>query len=280
VNTINPFLISKENAALMNGGRGVDPFGLFSLTHFIFLVIMAAIVALIVWSYRRAAAPSGSSDLSVSADPRTSTTRCTIRIVLAIAVFVLEFGKDAALAFTNQFTLANWPFELCGLGVFIVAWDAIHSNKASRAVLYSLILPGAFFALLTPDWVTSPAINLFTWQAFLIHSLMVAYILMRLVSKEFVPNFRDLWTSVVFLAVFGLLNWRLNAAWGTNFMFLGTPVPGSPLQPIYDVFGNFYVFGIALLVLFIWVLLYLPWEIVRIHSARAVRLAEVQVRTN
>jgi hypothetical integral membrane protein (TIGR02206 family) len=258
--SISTFLISKENAAKANGGGGVDPFGLFSLTHFLFLVVMLVMIAVIVWSYRRAGA--------------NSRTRRNFRISLAIAVFVLEFGKDAVLAITHQFVVANWPFELCGLGVFVVAADAIHSTKASRTILYSLILPGAFFALMTPDWVTSPAVNLFTWQAFLIHSLMVAYILMRLIAKEFVPNFRDLWTSVIFLAIFGVIDWRLNVAWGTNFMFLGTPVPGSPLEPIYQVFGNYYVFGMALLVLFIWILLFLPWEIVRIHSVRSVHLLE------
>ena len=75
------------------------------------------------------------------------------------------------------------------------------------------------------------------------------------------PDIKRVKSSVVFLAAAGLIVYPLNKIWGTNFMFLNTPSPGSPLAPLENLLGNpGYIVGLAGLVLLVWFVLYLPWK--------------------
>lgn len=233
---MNSFFVSNANAK----GPG---FGLFSLTHLITLCILGVISFFICRYYFRA----------------SLINRNKLRIILASSILLLEVFKDIALLLTGQFTFGDLPFQLCGIGIFIVAYDAFRSNKTSRELMYSLTLPGAIAALLTPDWVTNHFINLFVWQSFIIHTLLVSYVLMQMIAKEFQPQWRQLWRVIVFLLIMTPLVAILNQQWHQNFFYIETPVAGSPLEPIALIFGSFYILGMVLLVAVIWLLMYLPW---------------------
>ncbi|GAB2026761.1 YwaF family protein [Lactovum odontotermitis] len=242
---MNSFLISTNNAK----GPG---FGMFSLTHLVTLAVLALLIAGIVRSYCRA----------------DENQRRRYRCGIAVLVLVMELIKDLLLMLTGQFTNANWPFELCGLALFMIAADALQSSKTTRELLYSLALPGALMAELTPNWVKNDFVNIFVWQSFLIHAFIIAYVLMRLFAREIVPSWRNLWRCAVFLLIVCPLNFWLNSIWGTNFMFLDTPSPGSPLEPLGQIFGSYYLLGFVGLLLVFWLVMYLPWEIVRIWAKR------------
>ena len=218
---------------------------MFSPTHFAVLAGLAVLAFFICRGY-----------LKLSADSRK-----IMRWTIAAIIVFLEISKDIELFATGQFTFANWPFELCGLGILIVAYDAILPGKTSHELLYSLTLPGAFAAEITPNWVTNNIVNAFVWQSFLIHCLLISYVLMQLIAKDFRPNWKALWRVVIFLAIAVPIDSLLNHFWGTNFMFLKTPVPGSPLEPVYLIFGKFYLLGMALLVAVVWFFMYLPWAL-------------------
>ncbi|MDR2976539.1 MAG: TIGR02206 family membrane protein [Streptococcaceae bacterium] len=242
---MSSFLISTSNA----DGPG---FGMFSPIHMMVLLALGIATVLIVSKYYSAG----------------EKERKTFRVRIAVIVLALEVFKDLLLILTGQFTNANWPFELCGMAIFIIAVDAFHSGKTTRELLYSLALPGALMALITPNWVKNDIVNVFVWQSFVIHMLIIAYVLMRLFSREIVPSLKNLWRSVVFLLIVGPLNYWLNFIWGTNFMFLSTPSPGSPLELLGQTFGKFYLFGFTGLLLVFWLFMYLPWEIVKIRKSR------------
>ena len=239
------FLISNENAT----GPG---FGMFSSTHFIALGLLAVIIAFLIVLY-------------VKSSPEKRTT---IRHTLGIVVVLEEVIRDIILILTGQFAYVSLPFQLCGLGIFIVAIDAYWSTKLSRALLYSLTLPGAIMAIITPDWVTNRIMDLFVWQSFSIHAFLIAYCLMRLIAREMIPNFRELWRVVIWFLIVAPIVGTMSHFWGTNFFFLQTPVPGSPLAPVHAIFGNFYLLGFSLLVLAFWLVMYLPWEIVRLTQQK------------
>lgn len=235
---MNSFLIANSKAK----GPG---FGMFSPTHFAALAVLALISFFIIRYYLKA----------------SEKKRNRIRIIVATLIFCLEIGKDTALLLTGQFTYGDWPFQLCGIGIFIVAYDAWRRDKTSRELLYSLTLPGACMALLTPDWVINHIINLFVWQSFTIHMLLVTYVLMQLIAREFRPNWQQLWRVVIFLVFMVPIAAVLNRLWNQNFFYIETPVPGSPLEPVHSIFGPYYLFGMVLLVAVFWLLMYLPWSI-------------------
>ncbi|GBG96341.1 YwaF family protein [Lactococcus termiticola] len=237
---MNYFFISNDFAT----GPG---FGMFSPTHLLTLLFLAFVGFFIIRNYVKS----------------ERSNRKTIRRTIAVIIVSLEVIKDIALLSTGQFTLGNFPFQLCGLGIFFVLWDAFKPTRTSQALLYSLTLPGALMAELTPDWVTNHFINLFVWQSFLIHCLLISYVLCQLISRELLPDFRELRLVLGVMVVIVPIVWVLNQLWATNFFFLEIPVAGSPLMPVHDIFGNFYILGMILLVLLFWMVMYLPWELAK-----------------
>ena len=245
IKTMNSFLISNTNAK----GPG---FGLFSPTHLFILFLLAVLIFAISHYYRKS----------------NPTQRMNIRIFLALFIIFIEVVRDIILVMTGQFTSGDWPFQLCGVGIFIVAYDAWSTDYTSQSLLYSLTLPGALAALITPDWVANNSVNFFVWQSFLIHALLVGYVLMQLIARELYPDFRQLWRVVIFLFIVTPLAALLNQAWHQNFFFIQTPVPGSPLEPVAQIFGSFYLLGMVLLIGFVWVIMYLPWSFSKVWKPK------------
>ena len=237
--------LAPQNAPLPDGLG----FGAFSPTHLIVLVLLAIGIAALVVTYKRA----------------TEARRRRIRLIMGCATLGLEVLRQVVTVALGLYEPSYLPLHLCGMIEFVVFADGIHTSRWSREPLYALGLWGAACALLFPDWVTRPIFNLFTWQAFLIHACIIGYILMRLVSRDFVPNWRNLWCVVIVMAPFiGLAVWA-NVAFGTNFWYLSAGSTGSPLEPIQEFAGPYYIPFLGLLVLILWTLLYLPWSL---HSRR------------
>ncbi|MDR0921238.1 MAG: TIGR02206 family membrane protein [Lactobacillales bacterium] len=220
-------------------------FGQFGWIHFTVLFLEALMVAGFIKYYRGA----------------NEESRGKFRKVLASIILAMEVAKEGFLALTGQYEWGLMPLHLCGLSIFIVFFDAFWSNKASREILYSLTLPGALAALLFPDWASYPIMNVFAWQSFLIHAFLVGYVLVRLCSGEIRPNYRELWRPAVFLAIVVPIDLILNRQLGTNFFFLNTSAPGSPLEFLQTLFGNYYLLSMIGLLLIVWFFMYLPWAL-------------------
>lgn len=102
---------------------------------------------------------------------------------------------------------------------------------------------GALDTDLFPDWASRPILNIFTWQSFTIHALILGYVLMRIVAGDLVPDAGNLWRVAVITIAGALLGHLTNQAWGTNFWFLNVGAPDSPLEAIQYVAGPFHVPG-------------------------------------
>jgi len=160
---------------------------------------------------------------------------------------------------TRTYTADIAPLHLCAFATVTVFVDAVHPNRWTGDFLYAFGWWGALAADLFPDWANRPILNIFTWQSFSIHALIVGYVAMRLVGGELVPDVRNLWRVAVVTAVGAIVGSVANSAWGTNFWFLNAGSAGSPLEPIHAVAGALYVPVLIAAVAIVWALLYLPW---------------------
>ncbi len=228
-------------------------FGQFSLTHGTMLLLMAGLIYYIVRYYIAA----------------TDSRRRHMRWGIAIAIWTMELFKDFYLAVTGQWEPSLLPLHLCGFGLMMIAVDAIHPNKTTREILYSLTIWGAFAAEIFPDWAYYPIMNQWALQSFLIHALLIAYPMMLMVSGEMVPNWRELWRPVLFLVVVVPFVIWVNGQLGTNFFFLNVAAPGSPLEPLQQAFGHggLYITVVLSLLALMWVIMYTPWEIAKRRKA-------------
>ncbi len=189
--------------------------------------------------------------------------------VMACVLPVTELVKDAFLFYKGQFWAGNLPFYLCGFAMFLILLDAFWPYPFLLDVLYGLCLPGTIGALLFPDWTAQPPWNLLSTQSFLFHGLLAAYIVFQLACGRRPHPIRGVVSCVLFLLGFAPLTKLLDSFWGTNFLFLEAPPPGSPLVWLQNAVGGGarYWCAYALLGLVMIEALYFPlqWAMQKAH---------------
>jgi hypothetical integral membrane protein (TIGR02206 family) len=228
-------------------------FGMFSPIHLGVLALIGVGVVALAIGYRRA----------------SLERRRRIRLVIGWTVLLLELARQTSYVVNGWYSPDILPLHLCAFATYAVFVDALRPNRWTPDFLYALGWWGALAANLFPDWSTRPIFNIFTWQSFSIHGLIFGYVVMRLVGGDLVPDARNLWRVIVLAGIGGTIGFAANQAFGTNFWFLNAGAPGSPLEPIQNFAGSWYVPVLLVLVALLWTLLYLPW-IIRGRRVKAV----------
>ncbi|WP_010304909.1 YwaF family protein [Kurthia senegalensis] len=191
-----------------------------------------------------------------------TTRRTTIRKVLAWSLIIGECIKNVYVAIFSTLTVDHFPFALCSFAMFFVLLHAYYPNQTVGNMLFNLFLPGALSALLFCDWTMQPIFSFMTIFSFVYHIVLVVYITMVLITKEVILDIRKIGGSVLFLCSSAPVLYKFNKLYDTNFMFLNTPSPGSPLIPLANIFGNpGYIFGLVLVLFALWIIMYTPVEL-------------------
>lgn len=217
--------------------------GMFSPLHLCVLALLTVGIALLVVRYRAA-------DLA---------GRRRIRLTVASTVLLLEVLRQLAYVVAGAYTPEILPLHICGTSAFVVMVDATVANRWTGDFLYVLGWWGALAADVFPEWANRPLLNIFTWQSFTVHALIFGYVLMLLVGSDLVPKVQNLVRVALLITVFGIVAALANLVWGTNFWFLNTGSPGSPLEPIQSMTGGAYIPVLILLFATLTAVLYLPW---------------------
>lgn len=163
--------------------------------------------------------------------------------------------------------IVSLPLHLCALAVYVVLIHSIWKPDWAGQVLYALSLPGVWCALIFPDWTAHPILSYPSLHSFIMHGLISLYIIMQVAGRRIVPRFSAIWKCILFLCVTGPAAAIANHFLGTNFMFMAEPVPGSPLQFLFELAGGnglLYVAFLAVLALLLMTLMYLPFAIYRL----------------
>ena len=178
-------------------------------------------------------------------------------LALAWTAVGLQWLRDLLLLAGGHFEVGFLPLHLCGLSVYLILWNAYRSTPLKQELLYCLTLPGAVFALLFPNWNVYPFFNFMHLSSFLIHALLVAYPIVLLVGGKLHPDARRLPRCLLCFLALCVPVAAFNHAFGTNFMFLSQPSPGSPLAFFARYLGDpGYLLGGLLILLAVWALLY------------------------
>lgn len=183
--------------------------------------------------------------------------------VLGGVMLGLEVLKDFILAVIGAFSIGYLPLHLCSLAMFVCLYYGAHprSNSCGQ-ILYSVCFPGAMCALLFPDWTMLPILHFQSLHSFLYHTLLVQVSLAPVVTGRIRPGVGQVWKSVTFLVLTALPVGLLNRLLHTNYMFLGHPSAGSPLELLGSIPGRYgYLAGYFLLVLLVELGMNLPWSI-------------------
>ena len=169
--------------------------------------------------------------------------------------------EKAVLALTGHLTVYSLPLHLCELAPFLYLLFSWRSWNWLGQVLYTLCLPGAAAALVFPDWTVYPQWSLMNINSFLVHGLLILFPVLQLAAGTIRPRLSAIWKPLLFLAVVTPPIWLFNRTWGTNYFFLNTASPNSPLALLLEVTGPaWYLPAYALLAVAVMVVLLLPWH--------------------
>ncbi len=208
-------------------------FAMFGPAHILWLLAGTAATVLLARLYKRACE-----------EERRRTDKTTGWFLVALIAL-----RSVYLALAGALTVWELPLHLCSMAGFLCLLHAYIPADWLGQTLYALCLPGTFAALVFPDWTYYPPIHCITTEGFLFHFGVAVYVVFQLISARIRPSVRGLWKVFLFLAAAVPPVYWFNRRFGTNYMFVNVPSPGSPLEWFAAALGvPGYLFGYAALV--------------------------------
>ncbi len=222
-----------------------SPWRSFGLDHFAAL----GLIVLTAWS-------------AVRHGPRAGRG---LRFALAVVLLAL-LGGELFLAWRGGWL--SWmtvlPLQLCDLAVLLAAYALVTLDRRVLGLLYFWALTGTLLATLTPDVAHGfPSLDYFVF--FGLHGLVIVATLLLVFGLGLHPPAHAWWRAFGLTLAYAALVGLVNAALGTNFMYLCR----KPVMPtLLDAFGPWpnYLVICALLALLLFRLLELP--LARARAAR------------
>lgn len=218
-------------------------FGLFSWGHFMCLALCALMLGALVRVYCRAGC----------------ACRARLRRVVGLGAVLLELLRAGLLWRCGLYDLGRLPLHLCTMAIYICAAHAFLGGALTGQFLYAFCMPGALFALFFPDWAAYPLVHFMTAAGFLLHALIVGYVLMQVASRELIPDVRALPRCCARMLAIAAPVYIFDRLTDTNYMFLSRPSPGSPLELFAFLGRPGYILGYIPLAVAAWAVLYAPF---------------------
>lgn len=218
-------------------------FGRFSAAHFALLAVCAAACAALCALYCA----------------EGKTVRARLRRAAAFAALGTELLRAALLMAAGKYGVGRLPLHLCAMAAYVCALHAVRGGEFTGQFLYAFCLPGAAAALVFPDWAYYPAAHFMTAAGFVLHTLIVSYVLMQAVAGELRPDIRRAPECLAVMSFIAAFVYAFDLLTDTNYMFLNWPSPGSPLEDFAFLGRPGYILGYIPLLAAAWAALYLPF---------------------
>ena len=232
-------------------GKGETPeFTNFTLAHFLPILVMLAVIALI-YCYRK---------------PLAQSKREYIwRYVLAFALIVSEmsyYWRLVGVPSLGPNPVDHLPITVCGWAVVFCSFMVIGKNQTLFDISYFWLLCGSVFALLTPTVITYTGPTRFRYYQFwLEHTLGYVAIFYMIFVHGMRPTVKSALKSYVALAILAVIAYFSNELIGpgANYLFMAKP---ESTPSILDILPPNFVLRILIMaaaVTALYALAYLPW---------------------
>ena len=173
----------------------------------------------------------------------------------------MELLRAALLLAAGEYNLGRLPLHLCAMAVYICALHAWRVGALTGQFLYAFCMPGAVFALIFPDWGYYPALHFMSASSFVIHGLIVTYVVMQVAARDIVPDVKKCPQCLGLMLALALPVYIFDRITGTNYMFLNWPSPGSPLEWFAFLGSPGFVLGYLPILAAVWAVMYYPFRL-------------------
>ena len=221
-----------------------EGFKIFGPEHIIWLAVLISAGAAVCTVYKKA----------------DKNTRRSLRRAAAWGALGIELLRAALLAAAGEYNIGRLPLHLCAMAVYICALHAWRGGELMGQFLYAFCMPGAAFALIFPDWGYYPALHFMSASSFVIHGLIVTYVIMQAAAGDIIPDVRKCPQCLGLMLALALHVYVFDMVTGTNYMFLNRPSPGSPLEWFSFLGRPGFVLGYLPILAAAWAVIYYPFR--------------------
>ena len=158
--------------------------------------------------------------------PETKTKAFRILTVLLLADEIFKYVVTLA---TGQFEWQFLPFHLCSINLFVCLWNTLRPNTTAKEILYTICIPAALIALLTPAWMPLPILNFMHLHSFTLHMLLALYPIVLTANGEIKTRAKDIPRCLMLLIGLAAVVYCVNVLLGTNYFYLMKAPKGNPL---------------------------------------------------
>lgn len=185
--------------------------------------------------------------------------RAILRPTAAFLPLVVELLRTALFIAAGEYDIGRLPLHLCTMSVYLAAYHSLFGGELAGQLLYAFGMPGGICALVFPDWCAYPPASFLSASSFLLHIFLVSYPIMLAVGGDITPDFRRAPFMLGILFAVALPIFVFDRITGTNYMFLNSPAPGSPLEWFSPLGRPGYILGYIPLLLIVWCVIYAPF---------------------
>ena len=200
--------------------------------------------------------------------------------VIALSALLLHLLQCADRMLNGTYGMDTLPLHICSISTYLVFIhgfcfignpveehdpgrrlpESVSANApcsrrrlSPREIIGEILffpgLPGAFAAILFPNWTDAHPFSVLSLTGFLSHLAIGLYVLAAIRNGTLRPSLRHSYVPVLFLALYAAVMIPYDRHFLMNYGFLYGPSPGSPLVFIAEIFGygaGYYI-GYALL---------------------------------
>lgn len=217
----------------------------FSKTHIVWVIAVLILIPIVLRLYQY----------------RPAASRKRIKQILVVLMACSEIAAWIWKAVIGHYTLQYMlPLHLCGISIFIET-AAVFAEKdvLLKEFSYSLSMPSAFAAILTPGWYY-PFVSFQYLQSIFQHTVLILIPILIVWGDGFRPDYRRLPKCFAMLLFFAGIAAAADKVLDGNYMFLCYVPDDTPLYFFQKLLGHpGYIFFEVLLMLALWTFLYLPW---------------------
>lgn len=196
----------------------------------------------------------------------------TILKVSSVMLFSLELIQDIFLLREGIDPMTILPLHLCNIGIFVNLLACFTKGRIQgyfAEISLVLNMPGAIGALIFPNWTFRPFLSFTSIMCFATHMFLTFIPLALLLRRKIDAKFSHYWYGLLFMAAVSGPIYYLDIKRNVNYMFLLSPVEGSPLELIYDLSGGrYYIPGLIVLLMSVLFFEYLLITVIRSLRSR------------
>jgi hypothetical integral membrane protein (TIGR02206 family) len=232
---------------------GGDVFILFSLTHWMTLLVLLGIIVLI-FLFRRV----------LREQPLNAIVRSGLAAILIISEISLHAWLWSIEEWTIQYSL---PFHLSSISILLSAALLLTKNYSLFEFTYFAGVGSALQAMLTPD-ISSYTFPHFRYVHFFIsHGGIVVANMFIVIVEKYRPTAKSVWKAFLYLNLYTFFVFLLNYLIEGNYMYISE----KPTNPsILDFLGPWplYLMPLEMIAITTFIFLYLPFGFIDIVEQR------------